>query len=783
MSVIIYSDLNSIYEGKADILVNKIEEYTDTYCNILNAIYQKSDLVVIVRNNICLKYLYKMKLNYSEQIQLKTFSPKEIIQNQVRINIPQYITDDDIVNSKLLKNVDKILFNSNLSFEDNLLIYYLGNYFTNIRFPYMQIYDFLKNFDNSCLKKEGNIILKKVYERKIKLWKESCKNKYEQNILNAFIIDYKELIVKLSEYSILKKYPKEIICDVVGVIANDFLNLNLSIAPFIPEGVNDNKVLKRNIGLYLNNQILSELSFEEIINKVECLSGLLYEELQYVYKLLDNNRNIIDISIQQKVRQKFKNGLMLDVEFNEKLSKIISPPRVVKPQNIDSIEQWLTWALESYLPYKFWMESNDIYDEDMDNYSTMFGDWIFNHYDSLISDGNKMLYNVLTNLSNNISQDEVSIIIMIDNFNYKYVPLCIKHFNDNGFSTTANEAIISMIPTETSVSKVAFFTGQPYKTKDISYDNMTKEWEDFIGGEAYYLSDIGKLDELAVANSKLYILNYLCIDKILHDNQDSSALSVGYKIQEELKAMINKIISFANKFNIENRIKIYFISDHGSTKISDKQENLINPKYYKSKSDDYAYRFIELKDKAFNIYKDSIGHLCYVIDRNIFGLKENYLIARSYGRFIETSKKFFVHGGISPEETIVPLLKFERINTKLVEPEILLRNKDFRYATVNSIKITIKNYNEYALHNVEIYILNSNIRWEYGKQVINKIEKESSVDITLEKVRILKSSKNSDAITLKMVYDFIGNENEITKEFLINIKSIQESNFNFDDLF
>jgi hypothetical protein len=393
-----------------------------------------------------------------------------------------------------------------------------------------------------------------------------------------------------------------------------------------------------------------------------------------------------------------------------------------------------------------------------------------------------MLHKVLINISSHIKKDEVTLIVIIDNFNYKYVSMCKEYFNGKGFSNTMDYPIISMIPTETSVSKAAFFSGQPFNTEDTGYEDMCKEWENYLGGKVAYLSDIGKLDKIDEINAKLYILNYLSIDKILHESQNNSALPISYRIQEELKAMINKIVVFSKRLGIENKIKVYFISDHGSTKILHKQENLIDAKYYKSKTDDCAYRVIALNDKKFDIYKDSIGHLCYVLDRNHYGIKENYLIAKGYNRFMETDLSFYVHGGITPEENIVPLLKFERIDVKVIYPEILLRNTEFRYSTTSSVHLTIKNHNEYSIDNVELSILNSNVRWEQGVYIVSKVEKVSEMDIILDKVRLLKTVNEKVSLLIRARFDFLGKEYEKNYEFSIKFKSTQENKFDFDDL-
>ncbi|MBU3114586.1 PglZ domain-containing protein [Clostridium lacusfryxellense] len=784
-NIIIYSDLQKTYTESCNIIVSKVEDYVDAYVNILTAIYENRSMIIVVQNKQCINYFQRMKEKYKDNITIKINSPKDRFEQLAHIKVPEYISEEEIVNDELYNKVNEISFKKGLSFEENVLSYYLGEYFGNNKFPFQQIVDFLRKLDLSIINsKDKSIILKKIFNNRIREWEESCTECYEKNIFASFVENYKLLFTKLVKYLILKNYPKNIMKDIVGDITKDFDKLHLKSEPFIINAI-DTADIQRNVKIYLNHRKLTEMAYKDIVSEIEQLSGLFKVELQFTYSLLKMNKDVIDLAILNKVRAKFKIGLDLDMMFNEKLSNIIPPRKIINPENIDNTNDWISWAIESYLPYRFWLESNDCSNLEADKYASMYGDWIYNNYDSLISSENRMIHKTIANISSLIRKDEVSFIIVIDNFNYKFVPLCKSYLIEKGFNNTIDKPLISMIPTETSVSKTAFFSGEPFNTELKSYEKRCTEWESFLGGKVQYLSDVGKLDAIEEKKAKLYILNYLSIDKILHESQNNSALPISYRIKAELKAMIDKIISFVKRIGVENVIKIYFTSDHGSTKILKDQTNLIDSKYYKYKSEESAYRFIGLTDKKFDIYKNSIGNLCYVLDRNKYGIKENFLIAKGYNRFMETDSSFFVHGGITPEENIIPLLKFERTNVTFIKPEVILRHNEFRYSTTCNINLTIKNYNEYSIDNIKISILNTNIRTQQGLSLIPKIYKQSQMDINIEKIRILRSqlSLDNDRLVIKVKFDFIGKNNDENYEFSIEMKSTQENKINLDDLF
>lgn len=783
MNVIIYSDLQKTYNEHFDVLVKSVSDYVPSYATILEAVYTNRRLIVVVQNKYCLSNFSKMQTRYPDDIQVKANSPKLKITELTGVHIPDYITEQDIVSVKLIEKANEVFAHKGMDFENNVLSFYLNSYFAFEKFPSSQIVDLIRNTNLNFLTiVEQNILLKKVYSRKIKKWEEQVKDSSELLILSQFISNPGELLSKLAAYLMLKGYPVSLMDDVVGETAAAFRKLKISDNVFLPEGM-ETLNLQRNIKIWLSKRTADDLGRDELLHEIEMLSGLFIEELNHVYSLLENNRKEVDPLVIDKIRSKFIRGAELDIAFEEKLNSMIPPKEPVCPIDLNSLDEWLRWAESSYLPYRFWLESNDIWDNKMDEYAERYGDWIFQNYSSLISSESRMLHKTLINLSSSLQTDEISLIVIIDNFNYKYVPVCKSYLFEKGFGITIDQQMISMIPTETSVSKMAFFSGQAFNTEVKSYDKLCKEWESLLGGKINYLSDIGKLDMIHELDAKLYILNYLSIDKILHESQDDSALPISYRIKQELRAMMDKVVAFSKRTGSESKIKLYFISDHGSTKISKMQHNLIDSKYYKSKSEECAYRVLPLEDKKFDTYKNSIGHLCYVLDRHDYGIKENYLIAKGYNRFIETDFSFYVHGGITPEENIIPLLKFERVNTTFIEPEILMRTKELRYSTNSTINLTINNHNEYAIDHIEILLLNPNVRWDMGSLSIPRVEGVSQFNFELDKVRISKSQDFDERISLKIRFGYFGKAYERTYDYPIKMKAIQENKVDLNDLF
>lgn len=782
--VTLIEDFDKTYQGEYDVLISKVNDYVDGYKSIVNAIYQSLDLIVVVRNKHCMNWLRKMQSQYLEnRIKINKYSPKIEFQEIIGINIPDYICDDDIAKDEFIPNVDKFIFSKKLSFEDNLLNNYLGIYFTQEQFPIYKLYDILSNMDFnviSNIKKYRS--LNKVYKSKLKQWINNSASDFQKTIISELASDPGELFNTLSKYSVLKGYPINLQSVVIGDIAKSFNKFNLKVDTFILDSI-DIQELKKHIKLFLNNISITNLSQSEIAEYTDMLSGHLSEEAQFVRILIEKNMASVDKYVIGKIKEKFYGTDVFDSNFEEYLLNLIPPNYVLDPEGNNSIEDWINWAKSSYLPYRFWMEETDTFDLNIDKYSEKYGDWVFSNYSSLISSESKMIYNTIKNISSNLKTDDTSLIIMIDNFNYKYAGYCKELFAQAGLVLTQDTPILSMLPTATEVSKYAFFSGEPFGSFDKQYSALCKQWECMLGKEVKYLPDVNYLGNTYEKDADIYILNYLSLDKVLHDNSKDSAIPLRQRIKAELSAMVEKVLAFIHRLGLDNIIKLYIISDHGSTKIINGQDNLIPAKFYKDKSDDAGYRYIKLDDSKFNIYKDGIGNLCYPMDKTKYGVKYNYMIAKSYNRFLKTSEDTYVHGGISPEEHIIPLLKFERVNVALNKPAVTLKNSNLRFNTLTNFILEIKNFNDYQISNLSITILNDNIRVRDDIYGVGDVDSYKSKEYVIANARVTNNKEVNQYLKLKLDYEFVGKKYSDTIVIELDIKSIQENKFDLNDLF
>ena len=782
--VYIYDDIDKIVDSFEGLILSKPSEYVKVYEAIRDALYSNNEIKVLVRNRFCFEALKAMQTNYGKQIiKIVKYSPLEEFYKLYKITTSDYINNEDIIKSGVLKASDLLMHVPGMDFET----FIMTNFFTSLvafeKFPVRDLVNILSSIDFEKMKNNLSIqLVDKVFRKRISQWKKNSPDRWISNIIDSFSFNPAKLYDDLCKYLLICRYPMDIAYSTIGGIAVDFNKVKFIDEDYYDEAINYSG-LRKEIEIYLNTLDTDDLENREIGKYIEMISGHFIEEYNFILKVLMLNSENIDKEIIKQCKDKLKPIERIIPDYDEKIDGIIPPIRPSKPQESFNIKDWLNWSRNEYLPYRFWMEDNVQNDEQINSYSALYGDWIYDNYAELISSGEHLVYKAVSMLSSELQSNELSLIIIIDNFNYKYSKFLKEYFLTQGFNSTSEKPLLAMLPTVTEVSKGSLFTGEPYSNaKSLNYKQEVKKWSNMLGLNMRYLENIGELSKIDKKNEDVLILNYLEMDEMLHKGQKGSALSVRVKIKNELSALGREIFVFSKRIGYENKLKIYVTSDHGSTSILSDQENLINQAYYKGRVEKSDHRYVYIADEDMSNLHTNIDQYCYVVDKNRFGTKENYLIAKKYYRFKETNESFYVHGGITPEEQIVPLIRFERVDIKEEALIITLASNEFRLSARSKLQFIIKNPNEYAVQDVEISILNSNVRSEFKSIKYEKIDQLSSINIHLDNIRFVKSGED-DELLLKVEYQFLGKEYTHDYKLPVIIKTIQQNTMNFDDIF
>jgi hypothetical protein len=151
---------------------------------------------------------------------------------------------------------------------------------------------------------------------------------------------------------------------------------------------------------------------------------------------------------------------------------------------------------------------------------------------------------------------------------------------------------------------------------------------------------------------------------------------------------------------------------------------------------------------------------------------ENVLCARRGNRFIPTAKDFYVHGGLLPEEMIVPYLVFEPAAAPLQELTVLLRKSEYRYR-MESVELELGNPNDLMVENISVMVLNGNVESEPARVALLNGKTKTSLQIQA-RFRQTKVPEDQTSLRLRIRFHARGEQHSFDFQTKIRMKKMVE---------
>ena len=184
-----YLDVKKQYKGKCDIEINGFGEYISGYAKIHAALHDGRDCTVVVRNRQIYEVLKEQEKYYTHTMSHEIFSVAQEFKNKYKIDLPEYISESDLMEDLSLEDVD---FSSGEGFENAVLRKAFGTFFLGGTFPFERLAPLCKSIDLSGLNDKNRTVLRKVFQKRFKTYKEHLSGEYEKYIFNQFIDDFEK---------------------------------------------------------------------------------------------------------------------------------------------------------------------------------------------------------------------------------------------------------------------------------------------------------------------------------------------------------------------------------------------------------------------------------------------------------------------------------------------------------------------------------------------------------------------------------------------------------------
>ncbi len=765
--------------------IKTVDEYPAGYKQIITAIYSETDLSVLVSHPKVSSWLKLLAEHYGpNRVLFQVVDARSLLEKRLGLTIPEEITDHELLMSNLLDL--NIPASGQVDFLSYLLDVFFGN-FMNKPAAIYRIDEILSVYEPEQWQ---SALQRPLVNKAFQGWLHKQRQDLEEAnqpagllLLNWFDKSPSNFFKNLSGLRLLANYPKTLGEHIFGIDYAELSSLGLDLHKIPIDQGNLNVVNEIKVHL---NSFTSRPSTESLELLLEQVSGFLEIELEAVIEILKSNNIQVTDRLIKNIQNRFR-GLRTFpnvAQSLDDLEQLITVPVPSAPAQDWNADDWLHWATKEYLPYRFWLENTETITNEIGDLAGLYSDWLYSNYNQLRYNSEHMAWRVVNNLVDKLKNHAGPIlVIMLDNLNLKFYPVIRRQLHSKGLLEQEYHTCISMLPSTTEISKKCIIMGD-YKIFSDPSDYafwVEGSWCKRLNKKVHYLANIVELREVTQQNKDVYFLNYLPIDFCLHQSDKNSGITHIQFIRQYIEMLAIEIEAFTRRLGAERDLMVIITSDHGSTRIPQGVINVIDNNLYRIHSQDEHHRFITVTDGESKQLPEKIKYECYLFDKKSFDLPENYLVARRLYRFLPTADSVYIHGGLTPEETIVPVAIFttslvtpKQIDIKLIQPNKIIAG------TKQDLELEITNFNNYPITNIQLLIDDSNL--EADQVEIKEIEKLQRRQIKLKSRCVNNADISRMTLSVSLSFEFVDQFHEQKIEVPVKYDTLIKTKFDLDNL-
>lgn len=686
-----------------------VSDYPFRVQEILEALRNHQNYTVIVNHTTAVLWLKNMSERYPQgTFTFETEDARGALAKAWDIALPSEVSNEDILQANLLNL--PMYPQPGYSFEDTLLAFFYSPLLTLKEFPFDKLPALLAAYDP--VKWQANMektLLTRALNHRMEEWRRKARSDEQRQVIEIYGNSPVQLQRLFAQFQILRGYPD------LGeaIMADEFAMIKSMKLPLEDIEVDETRhpQIVQEVVYFLNAQNPKDKN--DFRTMLSWMSGLLSVELEQIEKNVRNQPDWITTEIADLIADKFGKQSRFAHRINV-LRSLIRPSKPEIPDISWDVESMLSWAINDYLPYQAWCDVNNEFDFELFEIGDYFSNWLIENWSDIRANSKRMVFNILPNNASELMQNKaVNLFLVIDNLGWTYSELLQRLFKEYGLHLSDKQPYLAMLPTETETSKKCLLAGATgYKdVNEATYKAiLEKGWVPFFNDNKFqYVSDIGSLDRIEFIEAKTYVVNYLAVDNALHKSEDEFGMPHREHIEHLLKKLVEKVAAFIEKHDLISRIRVYVVSDHGSTRIPEKVRNDIDQAYFKNGHfETRSHRYISVKRGFVGVLPDNHKLDCFFLPAEDFWNREDFLCARRGNRFLKTDQRFYVHGGLLPEEVIVPFLRFEPAMVKVQDLTIRLKSNEFRYRK-QLVELEVGNPNNIAVEQIQVSLLNGNV--------------------------------------------------------------------------
>lgn len=421
----------------------------------------------------------------------------------------------------------------------------------------------------------------------------------------------------------------------------------------------------------------------------------------------------LDFSTSRLLQEKFA-GKLSTIQEQKLLSLCIpeymDPPEMSGLSLVQQSETWKQWAVDSFIPYKFYFdtakERSDLEMANIEKGSLSFSDWLFNNYASIINDASVFSnLNVIDHVRNLLDEKSNRVIwLIVDGLPAYFSTILSGTLKNHGINKIDLNWSLATLPTITELGIPIMISGRFECNIDKTQSRSSILSKGFTDDKkCIYTTKVSDFQKSLESDFDLCCIHTHEIDTLMHlgDHEfDKSRAESAASILDNRIAMIADII----KQNPESKFKLVISTDHGATKCLQNAQGVKNSKLNEAAKRKPSERCLVLND----VLKSEVfdPEEIYLLKNEVSKNTDDWAIARGY-RYFGSNDTGYRHGGLSPEEVVVPVMFCEI--APLIEAKLTFRYigvKDLRFGkTEKDFRIKVKNLGDTSIEIISFDIL------------------------------------------------------------------------------
>ena len=726
----------------------------------------------------------------------KEMTARLILAEQWNVRVPDWLTDVDVLEQSLLE-IEVDSQKEQTSFTNRLLIHLLGPAFQFDLLNTTDLVDVIKALvsDDAKAAFKQYPVLYRCLETKCEKWAEGSNETWVKDISNRLNENAGKIWQWLSLWACLHGYPERLLEYVLAPEQVLFVRkvpaeavYDLPLEPTARE-----QILTQVELLFeeIHKQVTSSDEFQKVVGWT---SGRLFQEYHFVSRILKGNLFSPTKEDVQKVQAKFRFCPGVSENKLNSLCYCVMPsrPALLGPEEEWSSVEWIRWTTEEYAPYRTWQVHNGHYDEELEKTVARFSEWFIEEYASIHKDPNLSLIHCLRILSLSGSEDELSIILLVDCLPLTFVSLLDDALRNVGFSRHDLHYRFAALPTITEYNKPVLLSGE-WQNDAGNYEAILKARAkaDWNNKQVVYLNNLKAMSEMAAPQeATIVLLNFVDGDELLHSDVESKNTSY----EEELHRLFARMAESVNELSKEwagprKHISIYIVTDHGACRILEEEKRSFDSTVVNKLFPNEKHRFATVDEKQVDDIPDNLwalGHRFkqpFVSDDKIFFLPKGHNTVRMSGR-----AKGYLHGGVTPEEVIVPTAIYKLVKAAWKTPAARFINLDlvkktgrakFYIQRVETLKVEIQNPNA-----IDIRILRASVTSPETdlKSCEVAVIPAGSVNTLQMNCYFKKAALGEKSLEIEIAYEVSGEQHTLSLTLECEFKSAMAGGFSLRDL-